>query len=186
MRTPAPRPALTLLELLVVLALLIILATVTIPTFSGIRGNADQKAAADQVRGRIADARGLAMQEGVPYRLAVHQDGSRLRLAPDVPEFGQLPTSAVVTSSATAIEVALTNATVKVVADTASGDQRTADGSGWITVGTFLPDGTCREDDSLIEVRETGFETPIRIRLRGVTGSARVLRPDEGTGGAKP
>lgn len=185
MRTRAPRPAFTLMELLLVLAVLIILAAVVFPSFSGLRGNADQKAAVDQVRGRIADARGLAMQEGVPYRLAVHQDGSKLRLAPDVPEFGQLPTSSVVTSSAKAVETKLEKATVKVVADTDSGDQRTADGSGWITVGTFLADGTCREDDAMIEVRETGSDIPIRIRLRGVTGSARVLRPDEGTGGMK-
>ena len=181
MKSPRPRSGLTLLELMVVLALLIILAAVTLPSFAGLKGNSDQRAAADTVRGRIADARGLAMDQGVPYRLAVHQDGSKIRLAPDLPNFSELPVSDEATGSATAIETTLDKVTINVAADS-EGGAPVADPAGWITLATFLPSGICRESGVTVEVHETDFP-PIRIQLRGVTGTSRVLQPEAKSGG---
>ncbi len=48
---------------------------------------------------------------------------------------------------------------------------------GWTTVATFLPDGTCREANVTVEVREQTF-APIRIQIRGVTGGTRLMPVD--------
>ncbi len=60
---PRPtRPGYTVLELCVVIALLVILGAAIIPGIPGIAGNVRQKAAADLVRARMADARAKAME----------------------------------------------------------------------------------------------------------------------------
>ena len=126
------------------------------------------------------------MQEGTAYRLAVHTDGIRVRLAPDTADFGDAAAARIASGNAKTIEQKLDKATAAVTAD-AEDSQPTADAAGWITVATFLPDGTCREDYSILEVREPEFP-PIRLRLRGVTGTARVMPTQIGTtpiGGVK-
>lgn len=164
------------------MALLILMAAVALPSLGGLKGNADQKVAADQLRARIADARGLAMQEGLPYRLAVHKDGNKIRVAPDTPEFARVPVSDVAGGSVKAIETKIEKATINVVESDTEAEQL----DDWITLGTFLANGTCREDSTLIEVIESSFPA-IRIHLRGVTGTARVLPMDPGaSGGMKP
>ena len=138
------RPGYTLMEMIAVLAIILILASVTYPTFRGLKGNSDQKAAADAVRGQVADARGLAMFHGQPYRMAVSSDGTRVRIAPDTLDFSTHPAASTPSAAATAIELKLERATAAVEDDEYGSAQ--ADGGGWITVGTFLPDGTCRAE----------------------------------------
>jgi prepilin-type N-terminal cleavage/methylation domain-containing protein len=189
-RTASPRSAFTLLELLVVLALLIILAAVAIPSLAGLKGNADQKTAADQLRARIADARGLAMQESVPYRLAINPDGTRIRVAADTAEFASTPCAEEGGASSLAIETMLKNATVAIVAD-----EEVSDASDtWSTIAVFLPNGTCRpivmpdgttrEVQTVVEVREVNFPS-MHIQIRGLTGTSIVLAPDAAIGGMK-
>jgi Tfp pilus assembly protein FimT len=189
-RISPPRSGVTLLELMVVLALLIILAAVAIPSLAGLKGNSDQKNASDQVRARIADARGLAMQEAVPYQLAVSSDGTKMRVAPDTSDFGSTPCSDESTGGAKAIETCFKNATVAVIEDSDFDD--TAD--NWVTIAVFLPNGTCRaallEDGTtrnalpMLEVRETGFP-PVHIQIRGLTGTSSVQSAHPSNGGMK-
>jgi prepilin-type N-terminal cleavage/methylation domain-containing protein len=177
---PDRRPGLTLIEMMAVLAVLLVIAGVAIPSFSGLKGNADQKAAADVVRGRIADARGMAMEYGEPYRLAISADGTRIRLAPDTPDFASLPAADHPGSAVTCLETRLDKATAGLVA---SDDDASGGGDGeWVTVGTFLPDGTCREVGSVVAIHEGNFPA-IRIQLRGVSGSSRVLPNEAKYGG---
>jgi type II secretory pathway pseudopilin PulG len=177
------RPGFTVLELLVVLILLIILAAVTLPNFVGLKGNAAQRAAADLVTARIADARARAIETGVPYRLAVYQDGTRIRLARDVMEFGELPVANPPSGASLASEDTLQEATVAVEPDPVFGGPP-ADPTGWVTIGTFTPDGVCREENVVIQVLEGNFP-PIRIHLRGIVGNSRVL-PLDSQGGMSP
>lgn len=172
MRTAARR-GFTLLEILLVMAVLVILAAILGPTLTGLRGNLYQKGAADRLRGRIADARTMAMKEGTAHRLAVSSDGTRVRLAPDTLDFGSV-TAGEPGPAAKAVEQPFERATVAVVAGGAEADT----GDGWVTVATFLADGTCREDNVTVEVREEPFP-PIRLHIRGVTGAARVLPPND-------
>jgi type II secretory pathway pseudopilin PulG len=180
----------TLVELLVVIAIIIMLAAVTFPTLKGLKGNSDQKLAVDQVRSRVADARGLAMQEGVPYRLAITSDGTKLRVAPDNSTFSSAGASDVATGGAKAIETKFEKVKVNVAADPDTGETPAAAEDGWITLGVFLPNGTCRidsradgttPDTNLVEVHETGFPA-VRIVIRGLTGTAHVLPVENGTG----
>lgn len=183
MRNSQPRserPGLTLLELMVVLALLIILAAVTLPSYAGLKGNSDQRAAADQFRSRVADARGLAMQEALPYRLAINSDGTKIRVAPDTADFASTACSDEAYGGAKAIETTLVKTTVSIESETDAPDPMGSD--SWTTVATFLPNGTCREDATIVDVNEPGFP-PIRILLRGVTGTAKVLQPDSSNNG---
>jgi hypothetical protein len=130
------------------------------------------------LRAAIADTRGLALNEGTPYRLAASTDGKKLRIAPDTAEFGKIPVAYGLTSAAKAIELSLENVTVT-VSDESDNSQATED--DWITIGIFLPNGTCRQDNMLIEVHEADFP-PMKVLLRGVTGTARIYQPDRGTG----
>lgn len=182
-RNHKQRSGFTLLELMVVLAIIVLLSVMAFPSFSGLKGNADQKAAADELRARIADARGLAMQESVPYRLAVSTDGTKVRVAPDTPEFATTPCSAESYGGAKAIETILKNATVTVAEDAQDSDAP-GEKDAWFTVATFLPNGTCRESGATVEVKETSFPS-IRIHLRGLTGTASVVTGDPSNGGMK-
>jgi type II secretory pathway pseudopilin PulG len=165
--------------MMAVLAVLLVMSAVTIPTLAGLKGNADQKAAADVVRGRIADARGMAMEYGQPYRLAISGDGTRIRLAPDTADFASVPAADHPGGAVTALETRLDKATAGHVAD----DDASGGGGGdWVTVGTFLPDGTCRETGAVVAIHEGSFP-PIRIQLRGVSGSSRVLANEAKYGG---
>lgn len=161
---------------MLVIAVLLILAAVTFPSIAAMQGNVRQKAATDTVRARIADGRARAMEHGAEYRLAVHQDGTRLRLAADGPDFADRPADNPPTGSSLASEDTLEKATVAVLADASMGETP-ADSSGWVTIATFLPDGTCREDSVVIAINEPTFPA-MRVHLRGVTGSSRVLPPD--------
>jgi len=181
LRQPHPRSGMTLVEVLLVMALLVILAAVLVPSFAGLKGNTDQKAAADTVRAVLADGHGLAAQSCVPYRLAIHQDGSRLRLAPDGPDFATHGAADRAGHSVTVLELKIEKATLALAQARPDTPAPTADSAGWITAATFLPDGTCLEDRVLIEVHEKDFP-PMRISLRGITGSTRVLPPSH-TGG---
>ena len=183
MRHDNARPGLTIFELVIVLAVLIILAAVTLPSFEGLKGNSEQKASADRVRGLVADARGLAMSEGMPYRLALSSDGKRIRLAPDVAEFAQLPVATEMSAATKAVEIRFERTLIE-VEEVSEGEVESAASDDWITIATFLANGTCREISTVLRVNEGTF-TPIRIQVRGVTGTATILQADSSPGGMK-
>lgn len=177
----ASRSGFTLLELMVVLALLVIFAAIAMPSFAGLKGNADQKAAMDLLRARIADARGLALQEAATFRLAVNKGGTKLRLAPESADFSSGAASEDASGGAKVIETPIQKATIT-VAETEAGAMGGGDEDEWVTIGTFLANGTCREDSNLIEVHEANFPN-MKLLLRGVTGTARLVIPDPSANG---
>ena len=73
----------TLLEMLVVLAVLLIIGAIIIPTVSGLTGNTKVKGAADAVKARLLEARLNAMEQGRPYVFAISSDGTKLHVGPD-------------------------------------------------------------------------------------------------------
>ncbi|HUR54374.1 MAG TPA: type II secretion system protein, partial [Gemmataceae bacterium] len=138
MRNRHARRGFTLLEILVVLALFLILGAVVIPSISGMYGNTRQKVAADVLRARLADARALAMETGVPYRIAISGDNTKIRVAPDGLEFASTPAGS--GGTAKAIESTLEKATAEREIDPDE-PPSAADADGWQTIVTFLPDG---------------------------------------------
>lgn len=171
MRRTPPRGGYTLLELIAVLAIILILGAVALPSLFAVYGNVRQKAGADMVRARLADARAWAMESDRPYRVQVSEDGLRIRVSAESPLSVQ-PTDDGNTPPDRSREDEFDKVTASVELD----DEMPAatDGDGWVTAATFLPNGTCREDTAVIAVAEDGFP-PLRIRVRGVTGSVRVL-----------
>jgi prepilin-type N-terminal cleavage/methylation domain-containing protein len=177
MTTRAARRGFTLFELIVVMTLLLLLAAVILPSVGAFRGDSRQRAGADMIRGELAIARSRAMDEGRPYRVALSQDGKRIRRAPDVLEFAQMPAAERADGSALAVDYPFEHVTAEVLTEQ---DMVLEATDGWVTIATVQPDGTCREDQVLVVITEPDNGS-LRVRVRGLTGSSRVV-PNTGTG----
>ena len=182
---PRPaRPGFTLLEMMAVLAVILVIGAVVVPTINGLYGNSRQKGAADLIRARLADARALAMEDGKPYRVCVHQDGTRVRIGPDAADFG---TQQIEENAGTALakfkEDKFDTATTAGLQADPDVVAPPPDPSGWVTIATYTPDGTCRETNTVVEIKEGKFP-PLLIQIRGVTGGSRIM-PQTPAGGTK-
>jgi Tfp pilus assembly protein FimT len=200
------REGYTVLELVVVVAVLIILGAVIVPTISGYYSNTRQKSAADLIRSRVVEGRAKAMEQGIWYRLAINQDKKRIRLAPDGPNFSTLTPDNPPAFDSQVVEDTLDNVTAEVTNDPNSSqssntqstfDAQSSNGSGangsvlinggvavdgdWVTVMTVGPEGICKEDFATVTVKEANFQ-PILIQVRGIVGSAGVLTAPSQTG----
>lgn len=172
------RAGFTLLELIAVMAALLILGAVVLPSVGGMARDTKVKAGADLLRQRVAEARSHSIGDGRVYRLSVSPDGQRVRVAPDADDPQTADPDA---EKPFAAEDAFPDGvTVRPVVD--GGDPPATDSAGWFQLATFLPDGTCREDSPEMEVREAGVY-PIRVHVRGLTGATTV---EPLTGGANP
>lgn len=166
------RPGYTLMELLAVIAILTALGGVLVPTLGGLGGDTKVKAGADAVSARMAEARAAAIEQGRAYRVAVSEDGTRLRVAPDDLEFaGSEPINAEGAGPVIVEDELPAPVTAVPVMD--EGAQAVVDEAGWVRVVTFLPDGTCREASAAVEVKEPGVHSML-VRVRGLTGAATV------------
>jgi prepilin-type N-terminal cleavage/methylation domain-containing protein len=77
------RTAFTLLEIMLVLVLLLVAASLTLPMIGSMYQSAKVRAAADAVRAALLQARAHAMNEGRDYRFSVLPGGIAFRVAPD-------------------------------------------------------------------------------------------------------
>ncbi len=174
------RTGYTLFELVAVLAILVILGVAVIPSLTTFRADTRQRATADAVRAELATARARAKETGQPVRIAVSEDGTRVRRAPDGTDFGSAAALASADSQAAAVDYALEDTvTVKVVPE--NNALPPSDG-GWVTVATVQPDGTCLETTVLLVIND-GQQTPLYVRVRGLTTGLKVVPAPDGPGG---
>ncbi len=156
------RRGFTILELTLVMALIIVIAALAIPSFEAMYSGVKLTTAADMVRAHWANARARAVEDGIPYRFAVVPQSGRFKVSPDAED---APTDD-------------TGDPPLLVEDTLPGDVTFADANGsnvensdgeYQTLIVFYPDGTARED---VEVgfRGRGTRTMV-LRLRGLTGA---------------
>ncbi|MBA4189839.1 MAG: hypothetical protein C0467_17795 [Planctomycetaceae bacterium] len=156
-----------------VLAVLVIIGAVIVPSLGGFYGNTKQRAAADIVRTRLAEARAKAMERGTPFRVAVNTDHNRIRVAPDTEDFASTPADDPPSYNSLCTEDKLDEATVELIAE--PGDERQTDTGGWITVATMRGDGSSKEARSTtVSIKQRDF-APILIQVRGLTGQARTV-----------
>jgi prepilin-type N-terminal cleavage/methylation domain-containing protein len=172
----------TLFELIVVMTILLILAAVVLPSVGAFRGDSRQRAAADAIRGELAISRARAMEEGRPYRVAISEDKTRIRRAPDGTDFSTTTTIDRPDGSSTAVDYAFESVTAEVVPD--ANAVAPAPDNGWITIATVQPDGTCREDTALVAIKEDD-RGALYLRVRGLTGGSRIVPKSTVNGGAR-
>ncbi|MBY0457139.1 MAG: hypothetical protein K2V38_07370, partial [Gemmataceae bacterium] len=120
-------------------------------------------------------------EEGRPHRVAVSEDGARIRREADGPEFGTAAAASVPGGNTTVVEYPF-DERVTVRVEAGEGNTAAAE-NGWVTVAVVLPDGSCREDQVLLSVRDIykvsgnggNDQDVLYVQVRGLTGSARVI-----------
>jgi Tfp pilus assembly protein FimT len=182
------RSGYTLLELVMVCAVLTILGSLIVPSLGGLSGSYKMNAAVDTVRSAWAQARGRAIEESRPYRFAVIPGSGKYRIAPDQPEFwGGGSGSSSSSQKALVVEESLP----KGVSFSASASSSAAGGAGgsgqdgpaasggdYAVPIVFLPDGTAREDAE-VQFQVRGAKTTT-LCLRALTGAVTVKRARQG------
>ncbi len=182
------RRGFTLIELIAVMAVLIVLAAFVIPSLVGFRGDSRPRAAADALRGELAVARARAKEEGHPYRVAISQDGKRIRRAVDDDNFGSAAAASNPGGSNAAVDYAFDGVTASVVSEQ-DAQAPGADTDGWITLASAQPDGTFRmttgTDTILVALKDIDGGAELQVRVRGLTGLATVVKTASANGGTK-
>jgi prepilin-type N-terminal cleavage/methylation domain-containing protein len=172
----AHRRGFTLLEVILVMAVIVLLTAMALPSIETMYGDMKVTAAADQIRGRWADARTKAIEEGRAYRFSTQPDG-KFRIAPDAGDFwggsGTASDSTTANDSDTP-PLVLEDSLPKGIAfaDESTGGGDNSDGGSWTTVLTFLPDGTASADKT-ITLQIEGCR-PVQLKVRALTGAVTV------------
>ena len=139
----------------------------------------DQREQRDQLGERgLGEPRTGQLREQLAHEVA----GTCVRRAPESADFANAPAAESPSGSATVVEYAFENATAQVQADV-DGQPPPGDGS-WITIATFLPDGTCRETTALVATKEED-RPDMYLRVRGLIGASSVVPGTGANGGAK-
>lgn len=168
------RTAFTLLEVMLVMAILIIIMAVSYPSLEGLYGDTRVRGAADDVRGAWAEARVRAIDNGVGYRFCIIPGKEKFCIAPDSPEYWD-GTRTISSDQAMDDGKVMVGGLPKGIVFVLKQDSPEESG-GWHTIVTFLPDGTCR-DDARIELQEGKADansSSIIVSVRGLTGIVTV------------
>jgi len=182
------RAGYTLLELCAVMALIVILASIAIPSYSGLMAGARVDAAGDMVLARMADARSMAMEQGTPFRFGFIPGTGRYQIAADDSPLWQNAGSQGTTIDAkdhVAGELPQDVIFTTDVGALANSGGGSGGGGGWHMGGVFLPDGMARggfnPDGTTIDDVTFYFGMPGRapqgVRVRGLTGTVRLFDP---------
>jgi len=77
------RTAYTLLELMIVMALIVVVTSISVPVVRTMLDDARLEGATDMVRAKTAEARAYAMDTGKPWRLAYIPGTGVIQVAPE-------------------------------------------------------------------------------------------------------
>ena len=174
------RSGFTLMELMLVLAILVMVAVLSYPSLEAMYTHVKLEAAGDFLVSQFATGRAHAIEEQRVYRFAIQPGSGQFRLAPDQPEFwggdpsaanapqddGTPPPITLEDSLPDGITFGSIDPTAQVVAG--SPDQ-----GSWVTILLFLPNGGC-SDDQTITLTPTAGGSQVQVRVRGVTGTVTV------------
>jgi prepilin-type N-terminal cleavage/methylation domain-containing protein len=164
----SPRRGYTLIEIMLVLALLVVLAALALPVLDLFQAGPRLTAATDTVREFLTQARTRAIQDRRPYRFAVKDGSGDFRVAPDSSDFWpDSPSSSIPALADDAPFVVEGTLPPKVVFDVA-GSGAGSGGGDWTAVVTFQADGTASADGQVCF--RTAGAAPVTLRLRAATG----------------
>lgn len=185
------RRAFTLLEMMLVMAIIVVLATLVAPSFQAFYPGFQVSGAADNLKGAFERTRAHAIDTGIPYRFAVVRGGSHYRSAPDIKEYWETGEMGESSASHPVIQNVLPKG---IHFDSQNGmesskDETTSDPvdlSKFSTLVTFLPDGTARAETvdqsegaarGFVEVRLwTSGTSPLYVTIRTLTGAIKIQR----------
>jgi len=180
------RSGASLLEILLVMAILVLVSALSIPSLHSMYGAYQMNASVDAVRSAWADARERSINENRPYRFAIDPTGTMFRVAPDDAAYweGGNGPSDDPNGQGYVLEKALNSG----VCFTANGEgssqppeeknpnvsatDRPVHASQWLPAAGFLPDGTASQDVQVV-FHASGCK-PTGLRLRGLTGNVSV------------
>ncbi len=179
------RPAYTLLEVCVVVCLVVIITAITIPSIRNMMLDARLTAAGDQIRARMADARSMAMEQGVAVRFGYLPGTGKFQIAPDDdPAWDSVQDG--VADQDTLLRDQLPEGVIFVTdGSSLQGGSPPSQGNTWQVGGVFLPEGSARgannndgttSDDVTFYFGRVGV-APTGIRVHGMTGSVRLFDP---------
>lgn len=186
-RTPnlavsASRRAFTLIEMVVVVAVVVVVTSLAVPFTRSMMSDSRQSAAGDMVRGRLADARAMALEEGRAYKVGVQTGTGRIQIAPeeaacwDSVDSGaalQQQQPSAIFSDKLPDEIIFGTAVDDFLGRTSAVEAQ----STWRDAGVFLPDGSARGDVDIF-FGKVGV-MPTRFRVRGLTGVVANVDPKD-------
>jgi prepilin-type N-terminal cleavage/methylation domain-containing protein len=179
------RSGFTLLEIMLVVALMVIALTLALPALEPMMDRTRLTAARDMVRGRWADMRAQAMADGRNYRFAVTENTGRFRIAPDDNIYwtGNAPSQE--DEPPLILEGELPTGVRFATSDAAFADENAAPSPGeeWgVVLAIYQADGSAR-DDAEVWFGKAGSR-PLGLRLRALTGA--VTSVDASAMGVSP
>jgi prepilin-type N-terminal cleavage/methylation domain-containing protein len=191
------RPAFTLLELTLVLALIVVLLALAVPSLMGLYGEVKTDAAVDAFRAALVAARARAIEDGRPYSVAVLPGTGHYRIAPDSPSYwpGSGDSQPASLGPAPLVLTSLLPDRVQFAIDGSRAQDETSttgelpnntdsvDSGQWTRqsiVATFLPDGTALSDCKV--TFHLAGSRPQVVRMRALTGSVSAGYLDTGSG----
>jgi Tfp pilus assembly protein FimT len=164
------------MELIVVLALIVIIAAISVPVMQTMLTDASVTAAGDKVQELMAEARAHAMDDGRPWRVAYLPGTRVIQIAPDdSTEWGNTGQDEIAKSDL--IRALLPDKTYFGTSreDIQNGVDPPTSGRDWQVAAVFMPDGSAL-DDSFTYFGKIGT-APLRVRLRALTGAVSVEQP---------
>lgn len=187
MRSLPRQSAFTLLELILVIAILVFVGALAVPSLYQTFSQQTLEKSADRVRVAMGKARVRAIERGEIYAVFLTEGGSWFNIAPftNAKQQSSLATSReelAVRRLQSDLESDLLPRGIRFAAGTVAVDARAAEslssenGTTSIRPILFYPDGTS-QDASIILQNETGRF--VEIQLRGLTGLSSVIRLTE-------
>jgi prepilin-type N-terminal cleavage/methylation domain-containing protein len=190
------RPGFTLMELMLVLALMVVLAAISYPSIDALYGTFRVTAAGDAVRAAWAQARAHAVNEGCAYRFGIVSGGASYRVAPETTDYWPDATSVSTPVDPSVHPFVLTENLPRGVrfnfskssqdagpepggGGTGSDQPPPSDPGSYTKVVTFQPDGTASDDVEI--VFQSSGARPLTIKLRGLTGTVATRAADSGS-----
>lgn len=171
------RAGFTLLELLLVFAIIVLVGAMLAPSFSHMGNYQKMTACLDGVRSACMMARSQSIEDSQPYRFSV--SGGHYRVAPDSDEYfsGAVPSPdpnhPVTVYEGSLPEGVTFNAAGEApftVPQNSTGNDSTP--TNWKTLSVFLPDGTATQDIDI--TFSIGGARPRHFHLRSLTGTIAV------------
>lgn len=172
------RTGYTLMEIVLVVALILISAAVAIPVWQSMLDDAKLTAASDLVRARMAQARARAMESGRPWRLACIPNTGVLQLAPeDSGEWDRMDRNVIKEAELQREELPKGIYFGTIPSDLLASRDPGSAGTTWQNLAVYLYDGSAREDTVIYFGKMSTM--PMAAELRALTGSVTVRSPAE-------